>query len=176
MSRDSGKLPGDKRLGIDLRLLQYYLQTSDYTLRWVAGQQQLADCLTKTGGDTRYFHWVASAGKHQLVKDEKLESKVKKTLEKWQYEALDEAELKYDPQEKSLPPKARLTTEEGKAKEERRKERIRRKNESQKRRKNEIQKHTLHTLSSDPNSGLLDAHGAEKTKIMALFTLMRMTS
>ena len=172
VQRDSGKLPSDKRLGIDLRLLQYYLQTSDYTLRWVAGQQQLADCLTKTGGDHRYFHWVAAAGRYQLVKDEKLESRVKNTLEKWQYEALDETDLRIGTEpEAEPPPKAPPTTAEGKAKEERRRERIKRKNESQKRRTEQIRKHTVARLAEDPKSGILDTFGAAKNTVLVLFTL-----
>ena len=76
LGRDTGKLPQDKRLGIDLRLLQSYLQGSSWAARWVSGPQQLADSLTKEGADASYLRWVLGPAKYQLHQDKDLQQKV----------------------------------------------------------------------------------------------------
>lgn len=80
LTSDSGKLPSDRRLALDLRLVQHYLRASSWSLRWVSGPQQLSDSLTKEEGDTRYLFWVLRNSKYQLLRDTTLESKVKKEL------------------------------------------------------------------------------------------------
>ena len=80
LNTDSGKLPTDRRLALDLRLIQHYVKASKWTLRWVSGPQQLSDVLTKENGDTRYLFWVLANSQFQLLRDTQLESKVKKEL------------------------------------------------------------------------------------------------
>lgn len=80
LTSDSGKLPSDKRLALDLRMLQFYRQASDWDLRWVAGPQQLADSLTKEETNTGYLEWVMENAKYILVRDNQLETKIKKTV------------------------------------------------------------------------------------------------
>lgn len=80
LSSDSGKLPTDRRLALDLRLVQHYITASDWALRWVSGPQQLSDSLTKETGDTRYLFWVMRNSKYQLLRDTHLENKVKQEL------------------------------------------------------------------------------------------------
>ena len=41
VTREGNKLPQDKRLAIDLRLLSFYLENSSFAVKWVAGPQQL---------------------------------------------------------------------------------------------------------------------------------------
>ena len=80
LNTDSGKLPTDRRLALDLRLVQHYVEASKWTLRWVSGPQQLSGVLTKENGDTRYLFWVLANSQFQLLRDTQLESKVKKEL------------------------------------------------------------------------------------------------
>lgn len=81
LNKETGRLPADKRLGIDLRLLQTYLSDSKWAVRWVSGPQQLADCLTKETVDITYLKWVLDHGVYQLIKDTDLDVKVKTALE-----------------------------------------------------------------------------------------------
>lgn len=172
VTRDSGKLPGDKRLGIDWRLPQDYPRGSNYTLMWVAGAQQLADCLTKESADLRYFHCVARRGEFQLIKDEALESKVKSTIERWQYQSLDDVDLpgttEVSPQKRhkadswSVEKESSVTADP----EERRMERTKRKGESQRRRDNIIRPMTVEGLAQGQTaSALLTQHGAVRAII-----------
>ena len=80
LNTDSGKLPTDRRLALEFRLIQHYVKASKWTLRWVSGPQQLSDVLTKENGDTRYLFWVLANSQFQLLRDTQLESKVKKEL------------------------------------------------------------------------------------------------
>jgi hypothetical protein len=80
LGRDTGRLPADKRLGIDMRLMQHYMTESSWFLKWVCGPQQLADCLTKAAGDQEYLRWVLKHGKYQLLEDSALKEKVKKEI------------------------------------------------------------------------------------------------
>ena len=80
LGTDSGKLPSDRRLALDLRLVQHYLRASQWKLKWIAGPQQLADVLTKENGDIRYLSWVLKNARFQLLRDEKLEDKVSNAL------------------------------------------------------------------------------------------------
>lgn len=173
VTRDSGKLPGDKRLGIDLRLLQHYLQGSSYVLRWVAGAQQLADCLTKEADDLRYFHWVARRGKYQLIRDGKLDARVENTLHDWQHQILDEADLVYEKQVESSPQqpaRKNLSPEEQARKE----ERNHRKGESARRRRQLIHDLTIDNLEKrGKDSALLAHNGVDRSMLMALQSIRR---
>lgn len=80
LTTDSDRLPSDKRLAVDLRVLQFYRTASDWDLRWVAGPQQLADCLTKEDCNTSYLEWVLRNCEYMLLKDPQLESKMKLTI------------------------------------------------------------------------------------------------
>lgn len=84
LSKDTGRLPVDKRLGIVLRLLQSYIAQSKCGVRWVSGPQQLADPLTKEGCDASYLRWVMSHGIYRLMKDEDLDSNVAADLKQVQ--------------------------------------------------------------------------------------------
>ena len=82
-------MPQDKRLGIDLRLVQNYLQASTWKIKWVPGPQQLADTLTKEGADPTYLKWVLSHARYQLLKDDALHEKVNKAISRTQEELSD---------------------------------------------------------------------------------------
>jgi hypothetical protein len=75
-TRDTGKTPTDRRLAVDLRLLQEYVDRSKWTLRWVSGPQQLADALTKRGSDPTYLLNTLEKGKFMVVRDPQLEKSV----------------------------------------------------------------------------------------------------
>jgi hypothetical protein len=98
LNRDTGRLPSDKRLGIDLRLVQSYLQQSTWSVRWVSGPQQLADSLTKEGEDGAYLKHVLKTGKFQLIRDEDLHRKVGNVVDKIQQRLVTE---QLDPAEKT---------------------------------------------------------------------------
>lgn len=74
--RDTGRLPSDKRLAIDLRLMQHYMAESRWHLKWVCGPQQLADSSTKSGARLDYLRWVTSNARYQLLEDGDLKKKV----------------------------------------------------------------------------------------------------
>ncbi len=69
-------MPSDRRLAVDLRLLQEYFRSSKYTLRWVCGPQMLADSVTKIGADPTYLLQVLERGRYQVLRDRGLENKV----------------------------------------------------------------------------------------------------
>ena len=54
-SRETGRLPTDRRLAVDIRLLQEFFTQSKWSLRWVSGSQQLADVLTKEDTSAEYL-------------------------------------------------------------------------------------------------------------------------
>ena len=115
LGRDTGKLPQDKRLGIDLRLLQSYLQGSSWAVRWVSGPQQLADILTKEDADASYLRWVLGQAKYQLHRDKDLQQKVSTMIDHMQTRILDKALTKDEKNKernrrKSLKHKSRLDT------------------------------------------------------------------
>ena len=78
VSKETGRTPTDRRLAVDLRILQEYFRSSNYTLRWVCGPQMLADTLTKLTADPTYLHNTLSRGTYQVVRDATLEGKIKK--------------------------------------------------------------------------------------------------
>lgn len=90
LQKDTGRLPVDKRLGIDLRLLQSYIAQSRWGIKWVSGPQQLADSLRKEGSDAAYLRWVMQHGKYRLMKDEDLDRKVASDLKAIQSRLLEQ--------------------------------------------------------------------------------------
>jgi len=82
LSTDSGKLPQDRRIALDLRVMRNYLECSSWTLRWVCGPQQLSDCMTKSAGDLRYLSWVCKHAKFQLLRDSKVEERMSSVIQK----------------------------------------------------------------------------------------------
>ena len=50
-TKETGRVPSDRRLAVDIRLLQEFFSTSTWSMRWVSGSQQLADTLTKADGN-----------------------------------------------------------------------------------------------------------------------------
>ncbi len=76
-TRETGKLPSDRRLAIDLRLLQEHFERSKWVMRWVMGPQQLGDTLTKKLRPPEYLHKVMETGRYQAVRDRTLEAKVR---------------------------------------------------------------------------------------------------
>ena len=99
LQRDTGKLPTDKRLGIDLRLMQHYVGESTWQLKWVCGPQQLADPLTKEPGDCRYLQTVMRRGEYQLLKDESLETRLLQETRRKQKQ-LEDSVLEEAPEQK----------------------------------------------------------------------------
>ena len=80
LDSDSGKLPTDRRLALDIRLIQHYVKDNHCSLRWVSGPQQLSDVLTKENEHTGYLFRVLANSQFQLLWDTHLETKLKKQL------------------------------------------------------------------------------------------------
>ena len=102
-------------MGVDLRLLQSYLQGSSWAVRWVSGPQQLADSLTKEGADASYLRWVLGQARYQLHRDKDLQQKVSTMIDHMQARILDQALTKDEKnkdrnKKKSLKHKSRLDT------------------------------------------------------------------
>ena len=72
LTRESGKLPQDKRLAIDLRVLQLYMEEGSWQLRWVCGPQMLRDVLTKSNADCSYLGWCMENARYRLLEDKGL--------------------------------------------------------------------------------------------------------
>jgi hypothetical protein len=89
VTRDSGRLPSDKRLAIDLRVLQYYLEASSWGIKWISGPQMLSDVLTKAAADPTYLAWCLNNAKYQVMKDVELDIRVKETLNQWRQQTVD---------------------------------------------------------------------------------------
>ena len=54
LTSDSGKLLQDKRLALDLRVLQHYMRSSQWGLRWVCGPQMISDIDQRERGFTLF--------------------------------------------------------------------------------------------------------------------------
>lgn len=111
---DSGKLPSDRRLALDLRVLQHCTRSSDWDVRWVCGPQMLSDCFTKGAVDTKYLEWAVGKGTYLLVRDDNLEQRLGQRVSNTKQEVINvvktAAELRERKSEKNAAKYRNLST------------------------------------------------------------------
>lgn len=157
VTSDNGRHPGDKRLAIDLRILQGYIQKGGWQVKWVSGPQMLSDVLTKGGADSSYLAWALEKGRCELTLDDHLQGKVAGCLRSWEEQVAQKSIDDLEHEAKGM------TT---------RQKRMQRRSDSNRRRKAAVLRLTTEG-AGEGDSQILRDQGCAKGLICALRSLRR---
>jgi hypothetical protein len=157
---DNGRHPGDRRLAIDLRVLQTYIARGSWHVKWVCGHQMLADVLTKSGVNSAYLFWALSSGRTKFTLDQTAQTKTTKMLEVWERQV---AERALDEEEYAI------------VKEKRRKERMSRKSQNDRKRKDAVIRLTVEA-AAQPDSKVFYQRGWVKGLLCGIRGLLTATT